>query len=315
MTSGPGADQYPVVGRNGKLAYSNWDHQTDLYSLELRSRSERRLTSHTGDNFNPRLSPDGKKIVYQSNRSGNNEIWLVDLESRAERQLTSDPADDRTPDWSPEGREILFLSNRDGGSQVWVMNAEGGNVRRISDQSIQMTSGGAASATSFSAPRWSPDGKAIGYLAASEHALALWTVDPNGSNARARLRGALAFDWYRDSRHVVYTRLAADGSGTREMLLADLESRKETLLRRGPAVEMVAARDGSAIAYCYAINHVGQELYVLRLTPASSVDDLPRPVGEPEQITHGQGNWHVHGPSWSADGKTLVRVHARRRLG
>lgn len=131
-------------------------------------------------------------------------------------------------------------------------------------------------------------------------------MDPDGKNARTRLRGALAFDWYRDSRHVVYTRLAADGSGTREMLLAGLESREETLLHRGPTVEMAAARDGSAIAYCYAVNHVGQELYVLHLTPASSADGLPRPLGEPEQITHGQGNWHVQGPSWSADGKTVV---------
>ena len=130
-------------------------------------------------------------------------------------------------------------------------------------------------------------------------------ANPDGSNARTRLSAAFAWDWYRDSRHVVYTRRAADGSGAREMILTDLDSREETLLHRGPSVELVAARDGSAIAYCYAINHVGQELYVLRLA-AGVAGRLPHPLGEPEQITHGKGNWHVHGPSWSADGKTVV---------
>ena len=135
--------------------------------------------------------------------------------------------------------------------------------------------------------------------------MALWTVDPDGKNSRTRLLGAFAFDWYRDSRHVVYTRLVAGGSGARETILTDLESHEETVLHKGPTVELTAARDGSAIAYCYAINHVGQELYVLRLA-AGAAGKLARPIGEPERITNGQGNWHVHGPSWSADTKSVV---------
>ena len=38
----------------------------------------------------------------------------------------------------------------------------------------------------------------------TEKGLAFWTVEPDGKNARPRVFGALQFDWYRDSRRVVY---------------------------------------------------------------------------------------------------------------
>ena len=48
------------------------------------------------------------------------------------------------------------------------------------------------------------------------------------------------------------------------------------------------------------------DLYVLRLTPTSKPDQLPRPEGEPQRITFGKGEWHAHAGGWSPDGRSVV---------
>ena len=45
--------------------------------------------------------------------------------------------------------------------------------------------------------------------------------------------------------------------------------------------------------------------YLLQLTPPDA-DRLPNAIGEPEQITFGNGDWHVHGGAWTPDSKRIV---------
>ncbi len=123
---------------------------------------------------------------------------------------------------------------------------------------------------------------------------------------RSVLAGVIGFDWYRTSRRVVYTRTARDGSGTLEMRVADLETGKEAILLRGPNAELVVAPDGRGVAYVHAASHLNMHLYLLRLAPPASPGELPRPVGEPQQLTRGEGIWHVHNGGWSPDSKALV---------
>ena len=157
----------------------------------------------------------------------------------------------------------------------------------------------------FSGPRWSPDGRAIGFLAAGEKEQALWSVDPQGRE-RAVLSGVMGFDWYRDSRQVVYTGKALDGSGVLEMRAADLESGAEGVLLRGPTAEVVVSRDGRGLAFLHASSHLNMQLQVLRLAPPAAPGELPRPVGQPQQLTRGESAFHVHNGGWSPDGKAIL---------
>lgn len=303
LTTGP-LDWYPVTAKNGPLAYEEFSHETDLYWTHLEGATEQRLTFLTRENFAPRFSPNGKKLVYHSNRTGNDEIWLLDLETKVEQRLTDHPDSDVLPDWSPDGREIVFLSRRAGEYRVWIMNADGRAPRGLSSQAIPLS--GASCTALRMAPRWSPDGNSIGYLAPSKEDAALWVVDRNGQNARPVLYGALRFDWYRDGQHVIYSRAAPDGSGIREIGVADLKTGQTTALYRGPSSELIAARDGSAVAFMGGMSHFSQQLYVLRLSLPAAPGALPRPFGEPQQITQGQGKFHVHNGGWSPDGKGIV---------
>jgi Tol biopolymer transport system component/predicted Ser/Thr protein kinase len=289
-------DPTPVIGRNGKLAYTQKEHDVDLYWRDVASGRERQLTSDTGDDESARVSPDGMKVAYHSNRTGNNEIWLLDLATGEERALTSDPASDRLPDWSPDGQAILFVSDREGPSQLWAMNPQGGGLRRLSEQAISVS-------RRLGFPRWSPDGRLIGYLAPTDRGTALWVMEEDGTNARPLVFDVLHSEWYQDSRRVVYSRMRENGS---ELRAADLESGEEVLLLDVPHLEHRVSPDGRAVTYGDGTSHINQQLFLLRLAPPDSPGGLPRPLGEPVQLTEGRGLWHTHNGGWSPDGEAIV---------
>jgi len=303
VTTGPGNDLAPVVSSTGRAAYTQHSHQVDLYQARVDQPEEehQRLTSHTQNNFGARVSPDGRYILYQSDRTGNFELWLLDRADGSERQLTDNPGFDAMADWSPNGREIVFLSTRGGALQPWILEVASGQTRQLSEVSHWIPF-----EPHFGGPRWSPDGKAVGFLAGNKDRAGLWVVDPQGGNLRSPLPGVIGFDWYRDSQHILYTRSLEDGSGTMEMRVADLQTGKEVVLLRGPSAEITVSPDGRGVSYLHSASHFNMQLFVLRLAPPDSPEGLPRPVGEPRQLTHGGATWHVHNGGWSPDGRAVV---------
>ena len=306
LTTGTGRDMAPVVGRGGQLAYAPFSHQVDLQAASVAGGTEQRLTFNTADNFGARVSPDGKGIVYHSNRGGNLELWLLDRSTGAERQLTNHPRNDLLPDWSPDGSEIVFFSDRDGDARLWALDVGTGAVRRLTEQSVPLPGG--SGLTLSAPPRWSPDGKWIGYIAPSPKGSALWVIDPRKENAQAqaRLWGVLRFDWYLDSRRVVFTRSPADRRGPVEMVAADLETGEQEILLKGPGAELVTAPDGRAILYCHAPSHFDMQFYLLRLTPPAGPVGLPRAMGAPQPLALPAGASHVHSGGWSPDSEWIV---------
>lgn len=88
------------------------------------------LTTSAAHETQPAVSPDGKKIAFDSGRSGNSEIYVMKArpEGRKNRSknLTNNSAQDTQPAFSPDGRKIAFVSNRTGGSlDIFKMKADG----------------------------------------------------------------------------------------------------------------------------------------------------------------------------------------------
>jgi Tol biopolymer transport system component len=60
--------------------------------------------------WTPRWSPDGKKIAFDSRRSGNREIYVVDISEQVPRKLVTNVRRMSTPNWSRDGKWIYFMS-------------------------------------------------------------------------------------------------------------------------------------------------------------------------------------------------------------
>jgi len=76
----------------------------------------------------PVWSPNGKALVFYSNRSGNWDIWSVHAGGRGEpRQLTDWESNENYPSWSSDGRHITFRTDKVGNGDIWIMEADGGN--------------------------------------------------------------------------------------------------------------------------------------------------------------------------------------------
>ena len=107
----------------------------------------------------PKVSPDGKQIVYTVSRVDTEddknvtELWMVDWDGTNNFQLTYGTESASSPQWSPEGRYLAFTSSRPGktkGSQVWVMDRRGGEARQVTDVKQNLAD-----------YRWSPDAKQL----------------------------------------------------------------------------------------------------------------------------------------------------------
>jgi Tol biopolymer transport system component/serine/threonine protein kinase len=298
ITSGPNWDMFPIVSRGGRLAYVSFGHQVDLHSLQLEGTEDTRVTFHTGESFFPSFSPNGRRLVYQSDRTGNSEIWELDLDTKTERNLTDHASGDLAPDWSPDGKEIVFLSKRGDKYQVWIMDSEGGSPRLLANHTVPVPLEGWSNGAV--APRWSPDGRSIAFIAASDSGADLWVMDRDGSNARQILGSVLYFDWY-DNQRIVFVRRGQNG--LTQVHARNLASGEESLLLPDAAIELAVSRDRSKLLYTHAISHFNMNLWVLPLRPGPT--GMPAPNGEPRQVTNGRSLWHVHKGTWSPDGKTI----------
>lgn len=111
-----------------RIALSGLDRAglSDLYLVEVKDGSIRRLTNDYYEDGDPDWSPDGRWVVFSSDRTevgnaGYQNLFLYDLERQRIRYLTFGPYHDENPAWSPDGRYIAFASDRDGVPNIWIV--------------------------------------------------------------------------------------------------------------------------------------------------------------------------------------------------
>jgi len=147
----------PSFAEPGRLVFASSSGQSDIWSLPIdanqgKVRGEPQLlTQNATDDVHPSLSADGKKLAFNSTRSGHPDIWIKDMETGQERALTDDPQRQTRVLISPDGSRVVYSVFDDGKTQLYEAAATGGPPRRLCDNCDAVPLG------------WSPNGVEILY--------------------------------------------------------------------------------------------------------------------------------------------------------
>jgi dipeptidyl aminopeptidase/acylaminoacyl peptidase len=144
----------------------NDNQRLHIFVVDVASKEVRQLTQGNFDEHSIDWSPDGKQILFASNREPNQDeffnydLFTLQLSDNSIHRLTATESNEYDPLWSPDGKYIAYRGTRRGltdrettmeDTHAWIMNADGTNRREI----------GAVLDNRQGAPAWAADGSAV----------------------------------------------------------------------------------------------------------------------------------------------------------
>ncbi|HET6770355.1 MAG TPA: hypothetical protein VFH75_01780 [Actinomycetota bacterium] len=179
---------------------------TEVYAVNANGSGLIRLTRNDVADFDPSWSPDGSRIVFRSQRDGNDEIYVMRENGSGARNITHNPAVDWGPEWSADGQWIAFNSGRDSNRDLhgFVVDPRGNQLRSLGDLFVEY-------------PSWSPDGKRIAFMSQTYEAAGgnyeIFVMNADGSDV-TRLTNFIGVDgwpaWSPDGTRIAFTSIRDD---------------------------------------------------------------------------------------------------------
>ena len=183
---------------NGKIVFQKLMGQgeVNLWVMESDGSNARQLTADAGRiNILPRASPDGRYIVFISERTGNAHLWRIDLDGNNPKQLTNSSEDYLWLgfDFTPDSKWLLYTkTGAEGG--LWKVPIEGGKPTRLNTSGVAYY------------PAVSPDGKKLAYHcqdSPSRNDVEVMSLDDNTLSKRFDIAMG-TIRWTPDSRSLLY---------------------------------------------------------------------------------------------------------------
>jgi TolB protein len=180
LTNRVGVATAPEYSPDGdRIAFTRGNPRNNTFQIWLMDRN--------GDNagnipmingWDPTWSPDGRRILFASDRDGTIQLYTMNREGRQLTRITSLPSIRGRSDWSPDGQFIVTYSGEPWNREVYILNADGSNVRQLTP------SGGNSQGPSFS-----PDGQWVVFTAyfdnyGDDHGCEIYIIRTDGTDLR-----------------------------------------------------------------------------------------------------------------------------------
>src|SRR5262249_38380426 len=106
--------------------------ETDIEVIAPDGTQRKALTAKAGDNAFPSFSPDGKQLVFRSNRHGPKNLYIMNVDGTDVRRLTEGKWTDTMCNWSPTGEWIVFASTREKDKfAIWLIKPDGTGLKKL----------------------------------------------------------------------------------------------------------------------------------------------------------------------------------------
>lgn len=155
-----------------QIAYVEETTDENIWEITPGKRSRPLIRSSRADH-SPQFSPDGKQIVFASDRTGNYEIWIADASGKNQRQLTALKGSAGSPRFSPDGQFIVYDAQTSGSSEIYMISINGGTPVRLTDDAF-----------TNALPAWSADGRWIFFLSNRSGDNQIWKMPAGGGEAQ-----------------------------------------------------------------------------------------------------------------------------------
>ena len=258
------------------------------------------VTSSEAWESEPSMSPDGGRVAYVSDATGNLDVYVIGVKGGNPISLTDDPASDRSPTWYPDGSAVLFVSDRHGAEGIWKTGQLGGPailvVENAGDPAVSPDGTRLAFAREDSSgltrvfvaplndaaevigltgpgyglwdqrqPTWSPDGKRICYAAFD----GLWQVSSTGGRPRRILAGSDVDQepvWSPDGRTIYFSSYRGGHLALWQVAATGGSPERVT---RGTASETHPSLAGAGTRLAYCTEEVDYRMVVRDVTSGS----------------------------------------------
>jgi len=192
-------------GRGGGLIAfeneANGDYNFELWIMNADGSAQTKLTNSLGYDGSPSFSPDKKKIVFTSTRSGNAQIYIFDLDALIKgnanpplKKLTNSGMN-YYPAWAPDNSKIAFASLQNNVFQLYTMNIDGSGIAKLIDMPNSST------------PSWSPDSKKIAFVSGVDSNQEIYVVNADGTNLKRLTNNSVSDNmpsWSPDGQKIAF---------------------------------------------------------------------------------------------------------------
>ena len=287
-----------------------WNY--DIYITDIYGNNITHLTKNQWLDFNPEISPNGKKLAFISNRDGNREIYTVDLtwmdgytqwEGKNLTNISETIENDWTPKFSPTNDKIIYASYfpSNDNYDIFIMDIDGKNKKNITNTSWYEKY-----------PQFSPDGSFIVYQSWRKGKMEIIFTNLLELNSINLTQNPLSNDilphgnaMSPDGQKIVFT---SERNGNYDIYLMNSDGSKQTQLTKSESndFEPVFSPDGSSILFTserdgnkeiYIMSNLGEE--ITNLSKNTKDDWNPRyyPDGRKvvfQSLRDGSDNWEIY---------------------